>query len=76
MASLVPQRCTPAYRVASRRTAPTLVPAQPVRHQRVVVRSGLSDVLDIGRNDRKALLHSFYHDLDLQKLVSPSLRAF
>jgi hypothetical protein len=26
-------------------------------------------MLDIGRNERKALLHTFYHDLDMQKLA-------
>jgi hypothetical protein len=27
-------------------------------------------MLDVGRNERKALLHTFYHDLDKQKLAS------
>lgn len=73
MAALAPQRCTHApCRGVPRSSAPHVAVAPPAavpvcRHSRVIlVRAGASD------NQRKAVLHSFYHDLDLQKLVSPS----
>lgn len=46
------------------------VSSQRAYGQHIRVRSGLGDMLDVGRGERKALLHTFYHDLDKQKLVS------
>lgn len=40
------------------------------QRQHIRARSGLGDMLGIGRKERQALLHSFYHDLDKQKLAS------
>lgn len=46
------------------------VSSQRAYGQHIRVRSGLGDMLDVGRGERKALLHTFYHDLDKQKLAS------
>jgi hypothetical protein len=74
MASFAFQRCLSVSPSAPRRTQGTYLPTRtPVisaaSRPRHVATAGLGDMLDIGRNERKALLHTFYHDLDMQKLV-------
>jgi hypothetical protein len=78
MVSFISQRCTA---VKAGQPRPAACMAVPVRSavsmraygQHIRVRSGLGDMLDVGRGERKALLHTFYHDLDKQKLVSTRL---
>lgn len=77
MASFASQRCTSVSARLSSRAKALPVPARAVvsrvhvQRQHIRVRSGLSDMLDVGRGERKALLHTFYHDFnDQQKLVS------
>lgn len=67
MASFAVQRCSPVSGALSRpRTSYTTVPTLQRRAVRV---KSLGDMLDVGRNERKALLHAFYHDLEKAKLV-------